>query len=91
MNFKQENEIPINTIGVISSTVLKNKQLCLCCISEGNLGVHDYYVQIVDVFQGKTITYLRDTKNNCPIITVDELDNGKLVATVLEMTFFTYI
>ena len=87
MNFKQENEIPINTIGVISSTVLKNKQLCLCCIYEDNLGVRDYYVQIVDVFQGKTITYLRDTKYNCPIITIDELDNGKLVATVLEMTF----
>lgn len=82
MNFKQENEIGINTINVISVTVLKNKNLCLCCISELDIRVYDYFVQLVDIFQGKTLTYLRDTKYNAPIITIKELDNGNLVATV---------
>ena len=94
MNFKQENEIGINTINVISVTVLKNKNLCLCCISELDIRVYDYFVQLVDIFQGKTLTYLRDTKYNAPIITIKELDNGNLVATVEDINmllFFKFI
>ena len=90
MNFKQENEISINTINVISVTVLKNKNLCLCCVSELGVREYDYFIQLVDIFQGKTLTYLRDTKHNDLITTITELDNGNLIATVKDINMLLF-
>ena len=74
MNFKQENEIGINTINVISVTVLKNKNLCLCCVSELDIRVYDYFVQLVDIFQGK-----RKSGNNSALVLAPLLYTNLLI------------
>ena len=82
LKFKKVNEISIDCIGIWSSTILKNGNLCLCCDNEDEYtGVFDNYVMIIDVIRDKIIAYLRDNNYHSIIHTINELDNGKLVAT----------
>ena len=61
---------------------MKNGNLCLCCDNEDEYtGVFDNYVMIIDVIRDKIIAYLRDNNYHSIIHTINELDNGKLVAT----------